>query len=80
MTGNHQKCPSETIHVLKPGRVVGISLWKEIKWLLAMKPIGGGGVLNKSFRYRLSFFACIYCTTSSVLLLLILKPPFYAVS
>lgn len=36
--------------------------------------------LNKSFRYRLSFFACIYCTTSSVPLLLNLKPPFYAVS
>ena len=39
MTGNHQKCLSETIRVLKPGGVLGITSWKEIQWLLAMKPI-----------------------------------------
>ena len=39
MTGNHQKCLSETIRVLKPGGVVGITSWKEIEWLLAMRPI-----------------------------------------
>ena len=34
-----QKCLSETICVLKPRGVVGITSWKEIQWLLAMKPI-----------------------------------------
>lgn len=39
MTNDPQKCLAETIRVLMPGGVLGVTSWKETQWLMAMRPI-----------------------------------------